>query len=230
MSTPIMDIPVSVIAKGPLNLPLKEEPPIHVHATIPFSLLVKDFDPNTAKVPSWEEPRCWLANRLFGPRYKTPSSASAKVAVFASPIFDGRVWPKLGALLLGKEVGMPTCNTGSDAKEWADAGASNLFFAFSTGATDDDLDCVRAVVLTASPGPDGIGILFTVREMDERERAAWKAAWMALPPPIPSPGSAVEYMYDDDRATERKNHALYVSKAGWFAPSRASEKESFESV
>jgi hypothetical protein len=224
-----MDIPVSVIANGPLSLPLKEEPPIHVHATIPFSLLVKDFDPNIAKVPSWEEPRCWLANRLFGPRYKTPSSASAKVAMFASPIFDGRVWPKLGALLLGKEVRMATCTTGSDAKEWAHADASNLFFTFATGPNDEDIDCARAVVLTASPDPEGAGgILFTVKEMDERERAAWKTAWMALPPPIPSPGSAVEL--DDEHATGRKNLALYNSKAGWFAPSCASKKESFESV
>ena len=128
-----MDIPVSLIANGPLSLPLNEEAPIHVHATIPFSLLVKDFDPNTAKVPYREEPRCWLANRLFGPRHKNLSSDSAKVAAFASSIFPGRVWPKLSALLLGNEVRMSPCNTGSDAKEWAHAGASNLFFAFATG-------------------------------------------------------------------------------------------------
>ena len=121
---------------------------------------------------------------------------------------------------------MSPCNTGSDAKEWAHAGASNLFFAFATGPTDDDLDCVRAVVLTASPGPDGTGgILFTVKEMDGRERAAWKTAWMALLPPTPSPGSAVEP--DNDPAMERKNYALYRSK---LAPSASSEKESFESV
>ena len=47
---------MSLIANGPLSLPLKEEAPIHVHATIPFSLLVKDFDPTTAKVPYREEP------------------------------------------------------------------------------------------------------------------------------------------------------------------------------
>ena len=128
-----MDIPVSLIANGPLSLPLNEEAPIHVHATIPFSLLVKDFDPNTAKVPYREEPRCWLANRLFGPRHKNLSSDSAKVAAFASSICPGRVWPKLSALLLGKEVRMSPCNTGSDAKEWAHAGASNRFFAFATG-------------------------------------------------------------------------------------------------
>lgn len=224
-----MDIPVSLIANGPLSLPLKEEAPIHVHATIPFSLLVKDFDPNIAKVPYWEEPRCWLANRLFGPRHKTPTSASAKVAMFASSIFPRRVWPSLGRLLLGKEVRISACNTGSDAKEWAHAGASNLFFAFATGATDDDMDCARAVVLTASSRPDSTGgILFTVKEMDEKERAAWKTAWMVLPPPTPSPGSAVEP--NDDPAIERRNHALYESKASWLAPSPSSEKEAFESV
>lgn len=202
-----MDVPVSLIANGPLVLPLKEEAPIHVHATIPFSLLVKDFDPNTAKVP-YREPRCWLANRLFGPRYKNPSSDSARVAAFASSIFPGRVWPKLSTLLLGKEVYMSSCNTGSDAKEWAYAGASDLFFAFAMGPTDDDLDCVRAVVLTASPDGTG-GILFTVKEMDERERAAWKTAWMVLPPPTPS-GIAVEP--HNDSAMEKKNDALYRSK------------------
>jgi hypothetical protein len=218
-----MVIPLSLIANGSLSLPLKEEAPIHVHATIPFSLLVKDFDPNTAKVPYWEEPRCWLANRLFGPRHKTPTSASAKVAMFAGSIFPGRVWPKLSLLLLGKEVRISACNTGSDAKEWAHAGASNVFFAFATGPTDDDMDCVRALVLTASLDLDGRGgILFTVKEMDERERAAWKTAWMVLSQPGPSPCSAVEP--DDDLAMERKNHALYVSKAGWLAPSLATEK------
>ena len=220
---------MSLIANGPLSLPLKEEAPIHVHATIPFSLLVKDFDPNTAKVPYRTEPRCWLANRLFGPRHKNLSSDSAKVSAFASPIFPRLVWPKLGALLLGKEVRMSTCNTGSDAKEWAYASASNLFFAFATGATDDDIDYVRAVVLTASPGPDGTGgILFTVKEMDERERAAWKTAWMVLPLSTPSPGSAVRPNYDP--AMERKNYALYASKASWFTPSPSGKKESFESI
>jgi hypothetical protein len=91
------------------------------------------------------------------------------------------------------------------------------------------MDCVRALVLTASPGLDGPGgILFTVKEMDERERAAWKTAWMVLPPPGPSPGSAVEP--DDDPAMERKNHALYESKAGWLAPRVSTEKQSFETV
>ncbi len=217
---------MSLIANGPLSLPLKEETPIHVHATIPFSVLVKDFDPNTAKVPYREKPRCWLANRLFGPQHKNLSSDSAKVAAFAGSIFPRRVWPKLSTLLLGKDVRMSPCNPGSDAKEWAHASASNLLFAFATGHTDDDLDCVRAVVLTASPGPDGAGgILFTVREMDERERAAWKTAWVALLPPTPSPGSAVEP--DNDPAMERKNSALYRSK---LATSPFSEKESFESV
>lgn len=107
-----------------------------------------------------------------------------------------------------KEVYMSSCNTGSDAKEWAYAGASDLFFAFAMGPTDDDLDCVRAVVLTASPDGTG-GILFTVKEMDERERAAWKTAWMVLPPPTPS-GIAVEP--HNDSAMEKKNDALYRSK------------------
>ena len=224
-----MDIPVSLIANGPLSLPLKEEAPIHVHATIPFSLLVKDFDPNTAKVPYLVEPRCWLANRLFGPRHKIPTSASTKAAMFASPLFPMWVWPKLGALLLGKVVDISVYDTGSDAKEWAHAGDSNLFFAFATGATDDNIECVRAVVLTASPGPDGTGgILFTVKEMDERERAAWKTAWMVLPLSTPSPGSAVRPNYDP--AMERKNYALYASKASWFTPSPSGKKESFESI
>ena len=226
MSTPIMDIPVSLIVNGPLSLPLQDEPLIHDHATIPFSLLVKDFDPNTAKIPSWEEPRCWLANRLLGPRYKTPYSASAQVAMFASSIFHGRVWPKLGTLLLVKEeVGMPVCTTGSDAKEWAQAAASNLLFVFVTGATDDDLDCGRAVVLTARPDPDGTGgILFTVREMDERERTAWKTAWMVLPPPTPSPRAGSAVAPDDGPAMQRRIHALYASKEAWFAGSLSSEK------
>ena len=229
-----MDIPVSLVANAPLSLPLKEDAPIHIHATVPFSLLVKDFDPNTARGPYFEEPRCWLANRLFGPRRRTPSSASTRVALFADFAFTGGVWPRLSALLLGKEVRISTCTIGSDAKDWADASASNLFYAFTIGANDDDdddddnddMDCGRAVGLTASPGPDGTGgILFTVKEMDKGEASAWKTAWAGRP--APSPGSDVEP--GDDRAMKSKNHVLYTSNAGWFAPSTSSEKESFES-
>jgi hypothetical protein len=206
-----MDIPVSLVANGPLSLPLKEDAPIHIYATISFSLLVKDFDPNTARGPYFEEPRCWLASRLFGPRRRTPSSASFRVALFASSAFTRGVWPQLSALLLGKEVRIPTCTIGSDAKDWEHASASNLFYTFATGATDDDMDCGRAVGLTASPSPDGTGgILFTVKEIDERERAAWKTAGMGLP--APSPGSAIEP--GDDPATKSKNHILHTSKAG----------------
>jgi hypothetical protein len=68
-----------------------------------------------------------------GPRHKTPTSASAKVAMFAGSIFPGRVWPKLSVLLLGKEVRMSACNTGSVAKAWAHAGASDVFLRLPRG-------------------------------------------------------------------------------------------------
>jgi hypothetical protein len=165
----------SLVGNRPISLPLKHEAPIHVHITIPFSLLVKDFDPNTTRVPVLEKPGSWLATRLLGPRYKTPTDAPTKAFLVACPVFHRQVWPKLSTLLFGKEERMMYSHSGCDAKAWERAGASNLFWAFSTGVTDDDIGRVNAVVLTASPAPDGAGgILFTAEEMGEREQEAWK--------------------------------------------------------
>ncbi|KAH6856118.1 hypothetical protein B0I37DRAFT_366605 [Chaetomium sp. MPI-CAGE-AT-0009] len=233
-----MDIPVSLVGNGPISLPLKHEAPIHVQITIPFSLLVKDFDPNTTQVPHLERPRSWLANRLFGRRYTFPTDAPTKAFLVASPVFESQVWPKLGASLFGKmeRIGIMYSHATSDAEKWERAGASNLFWAFSTGVTDEDISNVRAVVLKASPGPAGAGgILFTVEEMDEREKAAWKSAWEVLGPFTPSPPWR-DGESDVDLAMERKNNALCRLKAGWVTfprPSNekeSSEKESSESV
>ncbi len=219
----VMDIPVSLYGNGPISLPLNHEAPIHLHITIPVSLLVKDFDPNTTQVPKTEYSRCWLATRLFGRRCKTTTHVPTKIYLVTSPVFHHQVWPKLSTLLFGKEKDKMYCCFGSDAKDWKRAGASNVSFAFSTGITDDDIDHVRAVVLKA--GPDGAGgILFTAEEMGESDKAAWKRAWMVLAVPATPPVSDVEW------AMLEKNSALYRFKAGWVAPQLSSEKESFESV
>jgi hypothetical protein len=223
-----MDIPVSLIGNESISLPLRHEAPIHLHITIPFSLLVKDFDPNTTQVPVLEPPRSWLATRLFGRRYKTPKDAMTKAFLVACPAFHNQVWPKLSTLLFGREEGIMYSCSGCDAVDWERAGASNLCWAFSTGTTDDDIGRVRAVVLTARPGPDGTGgILFTAEEMGEGEKAAWKTAWMTLVPPTPAPGHGESEV---DLAMGRKNNALYRLKAGWVAPRGSSEKESVGSV
>ncbi|KAK4096317.1 hypothetical protein N658DRAFT_364857 [Parathielavia hyrcaniae] len=110
-----MDIPVSLIGNGPISLPLKHEAPIHIHITIPYSLLVKDFDPNTTPVPVLERPRCWLITRLFERRRETPSDAPDKACLIAWPVFH-RVWPKLSTLLIGKEEPSLYSHVGCDAK------------------------------------------------------------------------------------------------------------------
>jgi hypothetical protein len=127
----------------------------------------------------------------------------------------------LSTLLFGKEEPTLYCIVGSDAKDWAHAGTSNSVWAFSTGVTEDDIDHTRAVLLKASPCGTG-GILFTVEEMGEREKAAWKTAWMDLAP-YKSPGES-----DVDCAMTRKNQALYQYMAGW-ASRHSKEKESFDS-
>ena len=221
-----MEVPVSLVGHGPISLPLKHEAPIHAQIRIPFSLLVKDFDPETTQVPQWEVPRSWLANRLFGRRYESPTDAGTKVFLVACPVFHHKVWPKLSTLLFGKKERVMYSHSGSDVEEWERAGASNLFWAFSTGVTDEDVDNVRAVVLKASPCPDGTGgILFTAEEMDEGENAAWKTAWEVRVPPTPSPSDRES---DIDIAMERKNSVLYQLKAGLFAFPH--DKESSESV
>jgi hypothetical protein len=221
-----MDIPVSLVENDRINLPLNHDVPIHVHVTIPFSLLVPDCDPNSTPVPKLERPRCWLATRLFGRQYETPTDAMTKTVLVVSPAFHHPVWPKLSALLFGKEQRNMYTHLISDATEWEHANASNISWAFSTGVTDDDIDNVSAVVLKAGPGLCGTGgILFTVEEMGERHKAAWKRAWMELPPPM-SPGSGESGV---DLAMDRKNNALSRFKAGWL-PQFSSEKESFESA
>jgi hypothetical protein len=171
MHDQMRDISVSLVGDPPISLPLEHSESVHVHITIPFSLLVQDFDPNTTQVPQWERPRCWLATRLFGRRYETPTTDIIKVCLLAFPIFEHRVWSKLSVLLFGKEERRMNSNMGSDATEWERASASNLFWVFSKGVTDDDIDHVRAVVLKASPSMGGTsGMLFTVEEMGEREK------------------------------------------------------------
>jgi hypothetical protein len=227
-----MDIPVSLVGKGPISLPLQCEAPIHLSITIPFSLLVKDFDPNTTQVPQCEKPRSWLATRLFGRQYETPTDATSKTLLLVSPALRNRVWSKLSTLLFGKEEPIMYLHSASDVREWKHAGAANVFWAFATGITEDHIGDVRALVLTASPGgpdDDGTGgVLFTVDEMGDAEKAAWKTAWTVLPPIRPSPDDEGEF--EADLAMENKNRALCRLKAGWVDLQVSSEKESFESV
>jgi hypothetical protein len=156
----------------------------------------------------------------------------------ASPILHSYIWPKLSTLLFGKEQrSIMYSHSASDVREWEHAIAGNVFWVFSIGpgVTEDDIGDVRAVVLTAAnhPGPDGDGaggVLFTVEEMGETDKAAWKTAWTVLPPPIccPWPGDAGES--DADLAMERKNGALCRVMAGLVTPQLSSKKEIFESI
>lgn len=223
-----MDVSVSFNENGPISLQLKHVAPIHIHIMMPFSLLVKDFDPNTTQVPNLERRRSWLATRLFGRRYETPVDVMTKIFLLTCPAFHNLVWPKLSTLLFGKEEPMMYSHLSSDKEEWERARASTVSWAFSTRITDDDIGDMRAVILKASPNPDGPGgILFTVEEMGEREKAAWKTAWKVLVPPTPSPSDGES---DVDLAMARKNNALCRLKAGWVALPISNKKESFESV
>jgi hypothetical protein len=200
-----MTIPVSLVENASIDLPLKHGP-FHVHVTIPFSLLVRDFDPNTTRVPQMERPQCWLATRLFGRRYDTPTDVVTKVVMVAYPVYHHQVWPELSTLLFGKEEPRMYSVSGSDAKEWERVGASNLFWAFSRGVADDDIEHTRAVVLKASCSPCSAGgIMFSVEEVGEKGKAAWKAAWMGVVLyKEPSAGES-----DADLAMGKKNHGLY---------------------
>lgn len=226
---------MSVIGKGPISLPLKRDVPIHIAVTIPFSLLMKDFDPNTTPVPQLERPRSWLGTLLFGRRYEPPRYASSKAHFLANPILCDRVWPKLSTILFGQEERYLYSHMTSDAREWEKIGTANIFWVCATGITDDDISNVRAVVLTASPaaGLDGTGegVLFTVEEMGETEKAAWKRAWTAMPAWTVPPsicGQADVGESDADLAMERKNSALCRLKAGFVELPLSGEKESFE--
>lgn len=218
-----MAVPVSLEA-GSMSLPIKDGP-IHIHVTIPFSLLVKDFDPNTTRVPQMERPRpWWWPARLFRGRHEIPTDAATDAATktftLARPAFSNQVWPRLSTLLFGKEELTLYCSVGSDAKDWEHADTSNFMWAFSTGVTEDDINRTRAVLLKASPYGTG-GILFTAEEIGEKEKAAWKTAWMDLAP-YKSPGES-----DIDCAMTRKNQALYRYMGGWTSR-HSNEKESFD--
>ncbi|KAK4249856.1 hypothetical protein C7999DRAFT_29725 [Corynascus novoguineensis] len=107
--------------------------------------------------------------------------------------------------------------------DWECVGVSNLLRAFSTGITDDDIDHARVVVLKANNSLYGTcGILFTVEEMDEKEKVAWKATWMDMVL-FKSAGES-----DLDLAMTNKNHALYRHMSGW-ASRPLNEKGSVDS-
>ncbi|KAL2139812.1 hypothetical protein VTI28DRAFT_4667 [Corynascus sepedonium] len=138
-----MDITVSLDKDESMDLSLKEGP-VHVYITIPFSFLVKDFDPNTTQVPKW-----------------------------------------YGLDLGGGPPGV--------------------------------------VVLKANNSSYGTGgILFTLEEMDEKEKVAWKATWMGMVPINSTGGSNL------DLGMTNKNHALYRHMSGW-ASRPLNEKGSVDS-
>ncbi|KAH6842361.1 hypothetical protein B0I37DRAFT_381748 [Chaetomium sp. MPI-CAGE-AT-0009] len=177
MALPVVPtIPVSLVDNGSISLPL--DGPLHVYITVPFSLLVKDFDPNTTRVPPWVQPApWWWPTWLFGPRYKTPTNAEIKAYSIASPVFQEQLWPKLSALLFGKEEPALYTVVGSDIKDWEHAAASHLFWTLATGVTDENVDRIKAVVLTPISSASRPG-LFTVEELGAVEEAAWKKSLM----------------------------------------------------
>ena len=223
MSTRPLDIPVSLVGRESISLPL-EHGPIHVHVTIPFSFLVKDFDPNTAPVPQVQRPRSWWRPTwLFGRRYEPLTEPASRALILATPYHD-HVWQQLSLSLFGKHESMLYCVVGSDIEDWESASVGTLSWAFATGATDDDIDHVRAIVLKANDSLDKEGrIRFTVEEMDETKKAAWKAVWVGM----------VRYTSRQDGESEvdlamlNKNSALHRLMASW-ALRASNEKESLE--
>ncbi|KAK3291592.1 uncharacterized protein B0H64DRAFT_478334 [Chaetomium fimeti] len=195
-------IPVSLAENESINLPLNG--PIHVHITIPFSLLVKDFDPKTTQVP----PRMkagpwWRPTWLFGYRYETPTHPEVKAFDLTSPAFRQELWPKLSVLLFGKEEVTMYSVTGCDIQDWEHAAASNIVWSFATGVTDDNVDRARAVVLKLNNHPSRPG-LFTVEELEGAEDAAWKKVLMDTEPWEETPEESAV-----DVEMTRRNRGLY---------------------
>jgi hypothetical protein len=145
--------------------------------------------------------------------------------VLATPYHD-HVWQQLSLRLFGKHEPMLYSVVGSDIEDWERASAGTLSWAFATGATDDDIDHVRVIILKANYSLDGAGrIVFTVEEMDEGEKAAWKAVWMDMAPYTLRRDGESEV----DLAMLNKNSALRRHVAGW-APQSSNEKEFLEST
>ncbi len=123
-----MVIPLSLVANESTSLPLKNGP-FHVHVMIPFSLLVKDSDPNTTPDPQCARLRLWWwwTTLLFGVRWETLTDPMEEAFFLGSLIFS-RIWGKMKVLLFGKHEAVTEKYhyINSNIKNWEHAGASNL--------------------------------------------------------------------------------------------------------
>jgi hypothetical protein len=218
-----MVIPISLVNEEALDLKAENGlGPLHIYITTPFSLLVRDFHPNTTLVPKTEQPRSWWQKLgLFRRRRDgTPDDACVKACLLGFGPFHYDVWPKLSTLLFGKEEHRLYTTVGSDAKEWEGLGDSNLSWSFSTGVTDDDIDRVRAIVLEASEGPTG-SIQFTLEEIDEKQRADWKSYYESAPR-YRLPGESV---IDAEMGLKISALYRYMASSPWYFPPADPEKE-----
>ena len=223
----IPTISPSIVENESISLPLVG--PFHVYMTTPFSLLVQDFDPNTKIPPGIQPAPWWRPNWLFGPRFETPCYAGSWALFLTNPAFSKELWPKLSALLFGKEEPALHSIINCNIEDWQQVIDSNLLWAFSTGVTDDNIDNIKAVVLKPINDPSRPG-RFTVEELGPVEDAAWKRV-LGDTEPWESPEESQET--DIDVEMRRRNFALswYMRDRGMIPSDekKFAEKESVES-
>lgn len=175
-----MNSPISLIGDEQTHLPLQGGP-FHVHITIPFSLLVRDFDP-TIPLPqvAFRPKRSWMA-RLFGRRDATLSpenEAVLKALTLARPHLCD-IWRRLSVLLFDGEPEEYPVHTyvSLDVNDGRTIGTSNLAWVVAAGDMAGDLEAARVLLLTAQDDPERGGIQFTWREMDDKDMGVLKSEW-----------------------------------------------------
>lgn len=170
-------IPVFVVPKPEIPLPLKEDDGYHVHVIVPFSLIVRDLDPNATRAPVTLEHRrfTWWATRLFG-RWKEISSEPQLEAIGIANPHLTNIWPRLSAILFGREEPARYSMTACDVEDWKHVNGSHVFWTAFVGAIDNTN--TRVVVLRADGSLVHGGIQFTLEEMGDKDKQAWKEEYL----------------------------------------------------
>ncbi len=207
-----------------MPLPLKfRDGHIHVHITVPFSLIVRDFGPNTSPPRTITFPRSprW-ATLLLGPHHHTLPEPASGAGLVAGDHLE-HFWPQLSLTLFGREMPAQYTLATCDAADWEHLDDSNVFWTTAGGAIVDTPN-PRVLTLKGHASPVGGGIRFTLEEMGGERREAWKVEYARAPlhemPGAPNPAVAGDLI--------RRNLTPNRLMSGRIR-SRAFRKDSFES-
>jgi hypothetical protein len=211
-------------------LPL-EEGPYHIHITVPFALVVWNFNPKTASPPRLWKPRSThLATRLFGSRGPILTSPSDRAKHAALPHLR-ELWKQLSPLLFEQKETKPAMFsvTSCDVDDWGRVNESTLFWTTATTTPLYDKP-LRVMVLEGTGTGDG-GIKFTLEEIGDAEKEAWRAECSRTPAPrisgVTWPSAQVETVTVN---VVERNLVLNRWMSGRIHNSwRSQGKESFES-